>query len=374
MVPTTPFNINPSLQLCRSTGDAGDAGTRAVATLAEKKGETRIKVSNNFGRSNPPRAVKTNAGGGEPETAAGTPRKNVQGGEPSFFFCLDRKRAYAAANRVHGAGAETANNANLMTMATATATTAETRMKAVVGEPRNPPRVSRVADGQSAKGMHGAAVATVDYDNSYNNDDGVASVRHQDPPQAAQFKNGGHEWEGGRTPRKKARGGEASPISRPDHKRAHAVAGAGIDAMDEDDSGDEDHTLGEDDDDDVDNDANDTDKDTNGNDADDIASVGRQTQRGRQSNPADQASGWRRATTPTKMLTKRRRGATARTANDDGPGGRKMTNDESASRERGREPNHDRTVGTAVARTRTVLAGVQDFHQDPIALAALAVL
>jgi hypothetical protein len=51
-----------------------------------------------------------------------------------------------------------------------------------------------------------------------------------------------------------------------------------------------------------------------------------------------------------------------------------MTNDESASGGRGREPNHDRTVGTAVARTRTVLAGVQDFRQDPIALAALAVL
>ncbi len=51
-----------------------------------------------------------------------------------------------------------------------------------------------------------------------------------------------------------------------------------------------------------------------------------------------------------------------------------MTNDESASGGRGREPNHDRTEGTAIARTRTVLAGVQDFRQDPIALAALAVL
>jgi hypothetical protein len=51
-----------------------------------------------------------------------------------------------------------------------------------------------------------------------------------------------------------------------------------------------------------------------------------------------------------------------------------MTNNESASGGRGREPNHDRTVGTAVARTPTVLARVQDFHQDPIALAALAVL
>jgi hypothetical protein len=31
-------------------------------------------------------------------------------------------------------------------------------------------------------------------------------------------------------------------------------------------------------------------------------------------------------------------------------------------------------TGTAVAWTRTVLAGVRDFRQDPIALAALAVL
>ncbi len=77
---------------------------------------------------------------------------------------------------------------------------------------------------------------------------------------------------------------------------------------------------------------------------------------------------------PTKMLTERRRGATARTVNNDGPGGGKITNDESASGGRGQEPNHERTVGTAVARTCTVLAGVQDFCQDPIPLAALAVL
>jgi hypothetical protein len=161
-------------------------------------------VSNNFGRRNPPRAVKTDAGGGEPETAVGNPCKNVQGGEPSFLFCLDRERAYAATNRAHGARAETANNDNLTMTATATATTAETRMKAVGGEYQNPPRVSRAAGGRSAKGMHGAAVSTVDNDDSYDDDDSVASVRHRDPPQAAQFKNGGHEWEGGRTPRKKA--------------------------------------------------------------------------------------------------------------------------------------------------------------------------
>jgi hypothetical protein len=115
------------------------ASTGAVATSAEKRGETRIKVSNNFGRRNPPRAVKTDAGGREPETAAGTPRKNVQGGKPSFLFHLDRERAYAAANRAHGAGAETANDDNSTTMATATATMAETRMKAVGGERQNPP-------------------------------------------------------------------------------------------------------------------------------------------------------------------------------------------------------------------------------------------
>ncbi len=93
--------------------------------------------------------------------------------------------------------------------------------------------------------MHGTAVATVDDDKSYDNDDGIASVWHQDPPRAAQFKDGGHEGEGGRTPHKKARGGEASPISRPDHKRAHAFAGAGIDAMDEGNLCDEDNILGD---------------------------------------------------------------------------------------------------------------------------------
>jgi hypothetical protein len=226
--------------------------------------------------------------------------------------------------------------------------------------------------------MHGAAVANVDDDDSYDDDDGIASVRHQDPPQAAQFKNGGHECEGGRTPCKKARGGEASPISRPNHERAHAVAGAGINAMDEDDSGDKDDALGDDDDDSADDGADDADDDADNDadddDANDIASVGRRTQRGRRSDPADWASGWRQATMPTKMLTERRGGATARTVNDDGPGGGKMTNDESASEGRGREPNHNRRVGPAVARTRTVLAGVQDFLQDPISLGALAVL
>jgi hypothetical protein len=144
--------------------------------------------------------------------------------------------------------------------------------------------------------------------------------------------------------------------------------------MDEDDSGDEDNPLGNDNDDNTDNSADDADNNADDDDADDIASVGRRTQRGCRSDPADRASGWRQATTPTKMLTERRRGATARTVNDDGPGGGKMTNDESASGGRGQEPNHNRRVGPAVARMHTVLAGVQDFRQDPISLAALAVL
>ncbi len=134
---------------------------------------------------------------------AGTPRKNVRGGELSFLFCLISKRAYAATTRAHGAGAETTNDDNSTTTATAMATTAETRMKAVGGERQNPPRVPRVADGRSEKGVHGAAVAAVNDEDSYDNN-GIVSVRHQDPPQAAQFKNRGHKWEGGRTPCKKA--------------------------------------------------------------------------------------------------------------------------------------------------------------------------
>jgi hypothetical protein len=74
------------------------------------------------------------------------------------------------------------------------------------------------------------------------------------------------------------------------------------------------------------------------------------------------------------MPTKSRLGATVRTLDNDCPGGNKPTDDESASGGRGRGPNQDGTVGTAVARTRTVLAGVRNFQQDPIALAALAVL
>jgi hypothetical protein len=110
------------------------------------------------------------------------------------------------------------------------------------------------------------------------------------------------------------------------------------------------------------------------NDANDVAGIGRRTQGDRQNDPANRASDWCQETTPTKMPTESRLGATVRTLNDDGPGGDKPTNDESASGGRGCGPNQDGTVGTAVARTCTVLAGVQNFQQDPIALAALAVL
>ncbi len=176
--------------------DRADDGRRP--TKAPSKSRRGVPTHPAVGRRGVP--VHAVGGCGVP---AGTPRKNVRGGEPSFLFCLDCERAYAAANRAHGAGAETANNNNSTTTATAMATTAETRMKAVGGERQNPPRVPRVADGRSKKGVHGAAVATINDDDSYDNN-GVVSVRHQDPPQAAQFKNGGHEWEGGRTPRKKA--------------------------------------------------------------------------------------------------------------------------------------------------------------------------
>jgi hypothetical protein len=64
--------------------------------------------------------------------------------------------------------------------------------------------------------------------------------------------------------------------------------------MDEGDSCDKDNILGDEDDDD-----DDDDDDV----ADDFASVGRRTQGGCRSDPADRASDWRRETMPTKMPT-----------------------------------------------------------------------
>jgi hypothetical protein len=136
------------------------------------------------------------------------------------------------------------------------------------------------------------------------------------------------------------------PLSCPNHKREYTVAGAGINAMNRDDSCDEDDFLGDDKDDGKDN------------DADDVAGVGRRTQGDHQNDPADRASDWRRETMPTKMPTKSRLGATIRTFYNDGPGGNKPTDNESASGGRGHEPNHNRTAGTAVAQTRMVLAKV----------------
>jgi len=83
------------------------------------------------------RGVPVHAIGGR-GVPAGTPRKNMRGGKPSFLFRLNRKRAYAAANRGHGARAKTANDDNSTTTAMAMATTAETRMKAVGGECQPP--------------------------------------------------------------------------------------------------------------------------------------------------------------------------------------------------------------------------------------------
>jgi hypothetical protein len=85
-------------------------------------------------------------------------------------------------------------------------------------------RVGAASDkesGVATRGMPTGAPLTMDDDNEYVNNtraartarptarmmalvDGVASIRHRDPLQAAQFKDGGHEWEGSRTPRKKA--------------------------------------------------------------------------------------------------------------------------------------------------------------------------
>jgi hypothetical protein len=126
---------------CSADDPADRADDRRQPTKAPPKSGRGIPTHAAVGgRGVPVHAV---GGCGVP---AGTPRKNVRGGKPSFLFRLNREGAYAAANRAHGAGAETANNDNPTTTAMATATMAETRMKAVGGE-RQPPRVPRVADG-----------------------------------------------------------------------------------------------------------------------------------------------------------------------------------------------------------------------------------
>ncbi len=95
----------------------------------------------------------------------GTPQKEAQGREVSLLFRLDRGRVHA-----------------------------------------------------SAKGAPSAGVETLDDNNSYDNN--VTSVGHQNPPRAAKFDNRGSKPEiAGGTPRKKARGGEASLLFRLDCER-----------------------------------------------------------------------------------------------------------------------------------------------------------
>ncbi len=128
---------------CRETRAA--KGGRSANNPADRADDGRrpTKAPSKSGRGVPThpaigrRGVPVYAVGGR-GVPAGTPRKNVRGGKPSFLFRLDRERAYAAANRAHGAGAETANDDNSTTTATAMGTTAETRMKAVGGKRQNP--------------------------------------------------------------------------------------------------------------------------------------------------------------------------------------------------------------------------------------------
>jgi hypothetical protein len=99
------------------------------------------------------------------EIVGGTPQKKARGREVSLLFRLDRVRAHA-----------------------------------------------------STKGVPSARVETSDDDDSYN--DNVASIGHRNPPRAAKLDDRGSKPEiAGRTPRKKARGGEASLLFRLDCER-----------------------------------------------------------------------------------------------------------------------------------------------------------
>jgi hypothetical protein len=95
----------------------------------------------------------------------GTPQKEAQGREVSLLLRLDRGRAHA-----------------------------------------------------SAKGAPSTGVETLDDDDSYDKD--VASVGRRNPPRAAKLDDRGSELEiAGRTPCKKAQGGEASLLFRLDCER-----------------------------------------------------------------------------------------------------------------------------------------------------------
>jgi hypothetical protein len=93
------------------SADGGAAGAVAVATSAGKNqgrkapgGLETPKVSNNFGRQNPPRAAKFDGGVRKPELAGGTlsPRKKARDEEELSLDCLDQKKAFAAVKGRHG--------------------------------------------------------------------------------------------------------------------------------------------------------------------------------------------------------------------------------------------------------------------------------
>jgi hypothetical protein len=123
-----PPVINPLLQiLWMDSGDGGATGAVAVAMSARTKqgkkalgGLETLKVSNNFGPAghcNPPRAAKVDGGVREPEFAgrSPSPHKKASGKEASFLFCLDRKKASAAAKGGHNVEAEAIAKDNTMT-------------------------------------------------------------------------------------------------------------------------------------------------------------------------------------------------------------------------------------------------------------------
>jgi hypothetical protein len=94
-----------------SSADGGAAGAVAVATLAGKNLGRKVpgglktpKVSNNFGRRNPPRAAKFDGRVRKPELAGGTPspRKKAREEKDSSLNRLDRKKAFAAVKVRHG--------------------------------------------------------------------------------------------------------------------------------------------------------------------------------------------------------------------------------------------------------------------------------
>jgi hypothetical protein len=94
-----------------SSADGGAAGAVAVAMLAGKKQGRKTpgsletpKVSNNFGRQNPPRTAKFDGGVRKPELASGTPspRKKAREEKDSSLDRLDQKEAFAAVKGRHG--------------------------------------------------------------------------------------------------------------------------------------------------------------------------------------------------------------------------------------------------------------------------------